>query len=283
MGLPQSIKQVKPALAWVSKTLGWTPTSYFMLSAFFILLFVIGVVWWPLVEANLTIIDWSQPLWLEILRKMDWLLLFDFGVMTLLIMARADLKQDALIVFVGFAGGLVIESWGTQTHLWNYFTLERPPLWIIPAWPIASLSIDRLYRFLNHLLNKANTSKAPPNLAKILYWPIFIAFYALMIVFVWPYADKSLTIAALVLCALLILTPVDYKTTLLIFLAGISLGYFLELWGTTRQCWTYYTFETPPLFAVLAHGMAAVAFWRVALLFRLFGTNFKNKYLIPNT
>jgi len=30
----------------------------------------------------------------------------------------------------------------------------------------------------------------------------------------------------------------------------------------TRECWTYYTLETPPLFAVLSHGMAAVAFWR---------------------
>jgi hypothetical protein len=28
----------------------------------------------------------------------------------------------------------------------------------------------------------------------------------------------------------------------------------------------YYTAETPPLFAVLAHGMAAVAFWRAGLL-----------------
>jgi hypothetical protein len=177
---------------------------------------------------------------------------------------------------------MVIESWGTQTHLWNYFTLERPPLWIIPAWPIASLSIDRLYRFLNHLLNRYKPKAVKANWAKVLYWPVFIAFYGLMVVFVWPYADKSLTIAALVLCALLIFTPPDYKTTLLIFAAGTSLGYFLELWGTTRQCWTYYTFETPPLFAVLAHGMAAVAFWRVALLFRLFAEKVRVKYLARN-
>jgi hypothetical protein len=49
----------------------------------------------------------------------------------------------------------------------------------------------------------------------------------------------------------------------LIFAAGAGLGYFLERWGTTRECWMYYTHQTPPLFAVLAHGLAAVAFWRV--------------------
>ena len=47
------------------------------------------------------------------------------------------------------------------------------------------------------------------------------------------------------------------------------MGYFLELWGTTRECWTYYTFQKPPLFAVLAHGMAAVAFWRTELLVKM--------------
>lgn len=249
----------------VTTTLGWTRSSYFIASMFAALLFVIGVVWWPLVEANLAIIDWSQPLWLEVWRKMDWLLLFDFAVMSLLIMAGADLKADALIVFVGFAGGLVIESWGTQTHLWTYFTLERPPLWIVPAWPIASLSIDRLYRFLNRLI----PSSIGVSRFTFFYWPLFLTFYALMLAFVWPTLDKSLTLGALALCALLILSPTDTRTAVLTFLAGSGLGYFLELWGTTRLCWTYYTFEMPPVFAVLAHGMAAVAFWRVSLLFRL--------------
>ena len=68
--------------------------------------------------------------------------------MSLLIMAGADLKKDIPIILVGFAGGMVIESWGTQTNLWFYYTYERPPLWIISAWPIASLAIDRLFRFM---------------------------------------------------------------------------------------------------------------------------------------
>jgi hypothetical protein len=263
--LQRNTERIREVAIAVATTLGWTRSSYFMASMFAALLFVIGVVWWPLVEANLAIIDWSQPLWLEVWRKMDWLLLFDFAVMSLLIMAGADLKADALIVFVGFAGGLVIESWGTQTHLWTYFTLERPPLWIIPAWPIASLSIDRLYRFLNRLIPLSfGVSRFT-----FFYWPLFLVFYALMLAFVWPTLDKSLTIGALALCALLILSPTDTRAAVLTFLAGSGLGYFLELWGTTRLCWTYYTFETPPVFAVLAHGMAAVAFWRVSLLAKL--------------
>ncbi|MEI8257660.1 MAG: hypothetical protein WCJ30_18450 [Deltaproteobacteria bacterium] len=54
----------------------------------------------------------------------------------------------------------------------------------------------------------------------------------------------------------------DLRRALLTFCAGVALGYFLERWGTTRECWIYWTRETPPFFAVLAHGMAAVAFGR---------------------
>ena len=66
------------------------------------------------------------------------------------------------------------------------------------------------------------------------------------------------------LVGFLILTPTDHRLAVLTFAAGAGLGYFLEYWGTTRECWTYYTLAKPPLFAVLAHGMAAVAFWRTA-------------------
>jgi hypothetical protein len=233
------------------------------MSGFVATLFVIGVVWWPLAEETLAYVDWSRPLWSQV----DWLLLSIFAAMSLLIMAGADLKADALIVFVGLAGGLVIESWGTQTELWTYYTLERPPLWIIPAWPIASLSIDRLVHILRWLVRRI--APAPrPALLPILYWLLFSTFYALMLVFIWPTLDKSLTLAALAMCTLLILAPIDQRLAALTFVAGSGLGYFLELWGTTRLCWTYYTRQTPPLFAVLAHGMAAVAFWRVGLLFK---------------
>ena len=84
----------------------------------------------------------------------------------------------------------------------------------------------------------------------------------MMFFFVWPTITKSMTLMALVLVIFLVLTPTDHRFALLTFLAGAALGYFLEYWGTTRECWTYYTLQKPPLFAILAHGMAAVAFWR---------------------
>jgi hypothetical protein len=89
-----------------------------------------------------------------------------------------------------------------------------------------------------------------------------------MLAFVAPTLGKSLTWGALALCVLITLTPSNARAVVLAFAAGAGLGYFLELWGTTRACWTYYTGATPPLFAVLAHGMAAVAFWRTAELVR---------------
>jgi hypothetical protein len=239
-------------VAWRSLIV-WNRSSYLLLSLFFATIFIIGVVWWPLLRDYARSFDPRVAWW----RQVDWLLLGIFAAMSLLIMARADLKRDARTVAVGLIGGLVIESWGTQTGLWTYYTLERPPLWIIPAWPIASLAIDRL------------TGSLAPGVARLgarvswtVYAVVFGGFAILMVDFVRPTWGMSLTVTAAVLCVFLIATFVQPRTALATFAAGTALGYFLELWGTTRGCWTYYTLETPPLFAVMAHGMAAVAFWR---------------------
>ena len=264
--------------------MGWTRSSYYLLSVFLLTVFLIAYLWWPLAAEALAYVDWDGPWWLHF----DWLLVGIFLLMTILIMARADLKVDAWIVFVGFMGGLVIESWGTQTEIWWYYTAERPPLWIIPAWPIASLSIDRLVRTLKRGIPAApgpgshhgvsgqeaqvlKPLRLPRRASILLYWLIFPLFFALMLAFVWPTVDKSLTRMAILLVGFLILTPTDHRVALLTFIAGAGLGYFLEYWGTTRECWTYLSLEKPPLFAVLAHGMAAVAFWRTVLVLQTFG------------
>jgi hypothetical protein len=102
------------------------------------------------------------------------------------------------------------------------------------------------------------------------FYAAFGGFYLLMLYYTRGTFGKPFTLAALLLCALIILTPGNRRSALILFAAGAGLGYFLELWGTTRECWTYYTRETPPLFAVLAHGMAATAFWRAGVLLREF-------------
>jgi len=232
----------------------WTRDSSVLFGGFLLTIFLIIYIWWPLAEEYLAYVDWEGTWW----HYMDWLLLGIFGFMSVTVMARANLKTDLLIIFVGICGGLAIESWGTQTNLWHYYTAERPPLWIIPAWPIASLSIDRITRLLDWVIDRA-----------ILYWITFASFLSLMLAFVAPTFDKSFTWLSLGLCILLILTPIDHRFALLTFIAGSGLGYYLEVWGTTRECWTYYTYQTPPLFAVLAHGMAAVAFWRAGLMLKM--------------
>ncbi len=253
----------------------WTRSSTILLSGFFLVIFLIIYVWWPLAQEVLSYIDWHGPWWLY----MDWLLIGLFLFMSLTIVARADLRRDALIIFVATVGGLVIEAWGTQTNLWFYYTNERPPLWIVPAWPIATLSIDRITRLLDYLIDYIYPRHRSPTDGSritvhesrftVIYWVVFAAFLAIMVPFVAPTFNKTYTVLAFLLCVLLIATPTDHRRAVLVFLAGAGLGYFLELWGTTRQCWTYYTFQTPPLFAVLAHGMAAVSFWRAGLMVQM--------------
>src|SRR5262245_59754975 len=218
----------------------WTRDSSVLLGGFILTIFLIVYIWWPLAEEYLKYVDWNGAWWLYI----DRLLLGVFAFMSITIISRADLKTDLLIVFVGVCGGLAIESWGTQTNLWHYYTAERPPLWIIPAWPIASLSIDRITRAINFLTTKVTKAHKGDLLFKIVYWITFVLFLSLMLIFVAPTFDKSFTWFALFLCILLIVTPTDYRFVLFTFIAGSGLGYYLELWGTTRECWTYYTNQT---------------------------------------
>lgn len=255
---------------------GFTRHSSYLLGAFLLACLLIVYIWWPLAVEYWTLLQLYAEAGYPWYALVDWLLLGIFVFLSVTIMTRADLRADSLMIFVGLCGGLVIESWGTQTELWRYYTAERPPLWIIPAWPVAALSIDRITHTLRHL-----TAFCAETVFRALYWPVFGGFYVLMLWYVWPTLHQSYTVLALLLCALMILTPTDTRLAVLTFVAGAGLGYFLELWGTTRECWTYYTAETPPVFAVFAHGMAAVAFWRAGLLLQTFWVRLRAGRVTP--
>jgi hypothetical protein len=73
----------------------------------------------------------------------------------------------------------------------------------------------------------------------------------------------------------------DTRRDLVLFVAGSFLGIFLEYWGTSRQCWTYYTEQVPPPVAAVAHGFAAVAFARGAdALNRVIDTAFERRLAV---
>jgi hypothetical protein len=193
------------------------------------------------------LIEWDEP--------MDWLLVGIWAVMAALLSWRVDPGRDLPLLLVGLLGGAVIEWWGTESVLWVYYTKERPPLWILPAWPISALAIVRIHTLLRRALPALE--RAWPA-----YWLVIPGFVALMTRFLWVRIQvpaSQVVVGLMILVAVVAARP---RRDLLLFLSGAALGIFLEYWGTTRFCWTYHTREKPPFEAALAHGFATVAFAR---------------------
>jgi hypothetical protein len=177
-------------------------------------------------------------------------------LMTAAIAWRFRLVEDGSLMLVAAVGGFVIEWWGTSTNLWHYFTAERPPLWIVPAWPVATIVIDRLAVPLAGLRRFG-----------FAYWALLPAFVVTMASFAWPTIDVLATRVVIVLMVGVVVVRPRPERDVTLFLCGSLVGVLLEYWGTSRQCWTYYTGEVPPLEAVFAHGFASVAFGRAHQLF----------------
>ena len=79
----------------------WTRDSSILLGGFFVTILLIIYIWWPLAVEYFAYVDWSGEWW----RYIDWLLIGIFAFMSITIIARADLKTDLFIIFVGTFGG----------------------------------------------------------------------------------------------------------------------------------------------------------------------------------
>ena len=134
-------------------------------------------------------------------------------------------------MLVAAAGRFVIEWWGTNTNLWHYFTSERPPLWIVPAWPVATIAIDRIARVLGPWTRRLAFG----------YWAILPAFVVMMASFAWPTIDVFATRVVIALMVGVVAVRATPERDVTRFVCGSLLGVVLEYWGTSRQCWTYYT------------------------------------------
>jgi hypothetical protein len=202
----------------------------------------VGYRWSDLIDAN---------------GAMDWLLVGTWIAMAVLLTWGVSPRRDLVLLCVGFVGGGVIEWWGTTSKIWTYFTLERPPLWILPAWPIAAIAIDRMSRMLDRALGER-----PDRAFRLAYWLCLPVFVASMYLFARHTSELTSTRVVLALMIGVTLHCPNPRRDALIFAAGSFLGIFLEYWGTSRECWTYYTAEVPPPVAAFAHGFASVAFAR---------------------
>ncbi len=199
---------------------------------------------------------WSDLI--DVSGGMDWLLAGTWLAMAALLTRDVDARHDLVMLAVAFGGGAVIEWWGTNTQLWTYFTVERPPLWILPAWPIAALAIDRL----SHLVDSLVGDRGSPSQFRAAYWLVMPSFFIAMVAFAAPTIQMRATLTVVLLMVGIVAREGDHRRDVMMFVGGSLLGFFLEYWGTSRECWVYYTHQVPPPVCVFAHGFAAVAFAR---------------------
>ncbi len=190
------------------------------------------------------------------LRVVNWFLIAIWLFMTALLCWDVRPAQDIALAAVALAGGALFEGWGTNTGLWTYFTGEKPPLWILPAWPVAALATARIVFAFDRVLIRWNLNW------KVLYWALTAVFALGMGWFIRPSVTMASTWVMCGIVSLVIVTGRSPRRDVALVLAGMALGYFLEYWGTSRACWTYYTRQTPPLVTVMAQGFAQVVFAR---------------------
>ena len=117
------------ARAWAFFRSGLSKASWIPIASVVVVGSTVAIVWRELVTLDAPFDPLLAGLWVFMTLALSW---------------RVQPKRDMVLAAVGFAGGFLIEWWGTSTHLWTYFTRETPPLWIVPAWPIAALATDRL-------------------------------------------------------------------------------------------------------------------------------------------
>jgi prolipoprotein diacylglyceryltransferase len=135
-----------------------------------------------------------------------------------------DARRDGRLALAAGLCGFLAEWWGTQLGLWQYYTGERPPLWIVPAWSVGAVVIDRL---------AARMPRAPfaPLAAFALASTLWLSFMKRDV------APAALLGPAAVALSLFMARRAEDNAVLL---AGLVSVFFADLWGTTNSCWRYH-------------------------------------------
>lgn len=204
----------------------------------------------------------------------DWLLISLAAFFIFCTAFDAHPRLDAATVLAGIFGGAIIEVWGTRAGVWFYYTGERPPLWILPAWGMSALANERLQRIFMHYLPRAwqeeilNGVQGAPWMKRI-YWALAAGFVAFFLWWARAYLLHPTSVLVLFLIVSALVSGRYPAYALSLFVTGAALGIFLEIWGTTRHCWNYYDGKTPSPFPILGHGVGAICFWKTKNLARM--------------
>lgn len=145
-------------------------------------------------------------------------------------------KRDAAVLVIATVLGWAAEAWGTRLGLWQYYTRETPPLWIVPAWPLGAAMIERLSERA-----RARFGSAPA----ALYWAASLAAVGVIVWFCGPWLDRPavwVVLAAVGAALILGAVPGD---DFWIIAVGSGAIFFADLWGTTNGCWRYYLRHAP--------------------------------------
>ncbi|PIU19204.1 MAG: hypothetical protein COT18_08725 [Elusimicrobia bacterium CG08_land_8_20_14_0_20_59_10] len=149
----------------------------------------------------------------------------------------ADPARDIPVVLAASLFGYLAEAWGTRAGLWTYYTGETPPLWIVPAWFIGALVVDRLSRSTLAEMERRLTAAV----RTWLYRGWLAAFVCVFIAF----SGKSLLSPAGLIVSLPLALSFFYAGSrrdrdAAVLFTGTACVFFADLWGTTNHCWTYH-------------------------------------------
>jgi len=255
--------------------LGFNRTSFLTLAALLVTILFLIFRWPQLAAAEWNAMARHPDWWLHA----DWLLICLAAFFIFCTAFDAHPRLDISTVAAGMIGGAIIEVWGTRAGVWYYYTHERPPLWILPAWGMSALSNERLQRILMHYLPASWQEELLTGRIGQPVWRWIYGFTMTGAVafFLWWSRGYLTHPATWVVLALIVSALVSGKYpayAMSLFFTGALLGIFLEIWGTTRHCWNYYDGKTPSPFPIMGHGVAAICFWKMKSVYRGLGGYF---------
>lgn len=148
---------------------------------------------------------------------------------------KVDPKRDAVKFVIALIGGYVIELWGTRNGLWVYYTGEVPPLWIVPAWPLGTLIVERMA-----IRAKERYGTRLGNGAVIGYWTLAVLSPLVVTWFAWGSMNDPLTVIIIAAFLISLFVKPNPKEDFWILIGGKFYVFFVAFWGATNNCWRYH-------------------------------------------